>query len=93
MVPEGPDLYTDAVRIQVSGFGVLLSCGLQPYGAAAGNVVPTPVCNIRMSLEHAKVLAILLRKQLRAFEANQGAEVLLHPDMAKGLGISKQEDW
>ena len=93
MASEVPELYTDAVRIQLSGFGVLLSCGLQPFGAAAGSSVPTPVCNLRMSLEHAKVLAILLRKQIRAFEENQGAEVMLHPDMAKGLGISKQEDW
>ena len=93
MATEAPELYSDAIQIQVSGVGVLLACGLQPYGAASGATMPTPVCNLRMSLEHAKVMAILLRKQLRQFEASQGAEITLHPQMAQGLGISKKEDW
>ena len=93
MASETPELYSDAVQIQVSAFGVLLSCGLQPFGAGAGQSLPTPVCNLRMSLEHAKVLAILLRKQIRGFEASQGADIMIHPQVAQGLGISKKEDW
>ena len=93
MATDTPDLYADAIQIQVSGFGVLLVCGLQPFGAASGSTVPTPVCNLRMSLEHAKVLAILLRKQIRGFEQSQSADILIHPQLAQGLGISKKEDW
>ncbi len=54
---------------------------------------PIPVCNVRVSVEHAKVLAILLKRQVKQYEAQLGENVPLHPQLYTQLGISKQEDW
>lgn len=65
---------------------------MQPLGQA-GTAAPIRVANIRMSLEHAKVMAIVLRKQLKGFEQGMGQDIPLHPTLYQQLGISKQEDW
>ena len=64
MNDEVPDLYTDGVQIGLSPFGVTLAFGMQPAGQT-GTLAPIKVCNLRMSLEHAKILTMLLKKQLR----------------------------
>ena len=92
MDAETPELYTDAVQIGVSPFGVTLAFAMQPAGQT-GTLPPIKVCNLRMSLEHAKVLTILLRKHLKSFEGNMGADIPLHPQLIQQLGISKMEDW
>jgi hypothetical protein len=46
-----------------------------------------------MSLEHAKVLAIMLRKTLKQHEETQGAPINLLPQVFQQLGLSPQEDW
>ena len=93
MEPSVPDLYSDAVQIGLSPFGVILGFAMQPAGQRGVGAGPIGVCNLRMSLEHAKVLAILLRKQLKSFEQGMGEDIVLHPQLYTQLGISKQEDW
>jgi hypothetical protein len=44
-----------------------------------------------MSLEHAKVLAMLLRAQLKDYERENG-EIPLPPSLYTSLGIAR-EDW
>ena len=51
------------------------------------------VAVVRTSLEHAKAMAIILKKQLKNYEDGNGAPIVLHPAVWKGLGLSKQEDW
>jgi hypothetical protein len=46
-----------------------------------------------MSLEHAKVMAIILRKQLKQFEEQLGAEIALPLQVYQQLGVSPKEDW
>lgn len=92
MDAEAPDLYTDSVLIHTGPFGVLFAFAMQPPGQT-GTMPTVKVCNLRMSLEHAKVVAILLRKQLQTFETDMGSPIPLHPKLTQGLGISKQEDW
>ena len=48
---------------------------------------------MRMSVEHAKVLAILLKKQVKVYEQQLGTEVPLHPQLYTQLGLSRTEDW
>jgi hypothetical protein len=49
------------------------------------------VC-LRMSLEHAKVMVLLLKKQLKAYENKAGIQIGIPNDALESLGI-KQEDW
>ncbi len=92
MDAETPELYADGVQIGLGPFGAILSFTMQSAGQT-GTLAPIRVCNMRMSAEHAKVLAILLRKQLKVYESQLGEEIPLHPQLYTQLGISKQEDW
>ncbi|MEK6769485.1 MAG: hypothetical protein AABY85_10925 [Gemmatimonadota bacterium] len=92
MSGEAPELYSDSVQIGVTPFTVVLSFTMAPAGQT-GTIPPIPVANIRTSLEHAKVMAILLRKNLKAFEEQMGQAIPLHPQLYQTLGLSKQEDW
>ena len=46
-----------------------------------------------MSLEHAKVFAIMLRKHLKGYEDQTGGLICVHPNVLQDLGISREEDW
>jgi len=90
MSDQVPDLYTDSVQIGMGPFGVVLVLGMQ---TGTPGSAPVKIANLRMSLEHAKILAILLKKQLRVFEEQMGGEIPLHPQLYTQLGLSKTEDW
>ncbi len=90
MSDQVPDLYADAVQIGLGPFGIVLMLGMQAGQPGAPQV---RVANVRMSLEHAKVLSILLKRQLKQFEEQMGEDIPLHPQLYTQLGISKTEDW
>ena len=87
-----PELYADGVQIGLGPFGVTLAFAMQPAGQT-GTMAPIKVCNLRMSLEHAKVLAMMLRKQLKNFEEQMGENIPLPQQLYQQLGLSKMEDW
>lgn len=91
---EIADIYCDGVQMGMTPFDVMLWLMQRPpsIGAPGTEVKPIHVGTIRMSLEHAKVLAIMLRKNLKDYEDNTG-KIPMHPDLMKKLGISKEEDW
>jgi len=89
---ELPELYSDGMQLGLSPFTAILSFTMQPAGQT-GTMPPIKVANVRMSLEHAKVMAIILRKQLKGFEEQLGEPIPLHPQLYNQLGISRQEDW
>ena len=89
---DEPVVYSDGIQVGISPFTVTLGFTLAPP-AQAGPQIPTPVATIRMSLEHAKVMAIILRKQLKQFEEQLGTEIALPPQVYQQLGVSPQEDW
>jgi hypothetical protein len=86
-----PEFYADGLQVGINPFTTVLAFIQQPL--QVGTSPPTRVANVRMSLEHAKVMAIILRKQLKQFEQGMGNEIPLHPSLYTQLGISKQEDW
>ena len=91
-VQQLPEVYADGVSFGIGPFTVILAFTVQP-AAQAGPSAPARVVNVRMSPEHAKVMAILLRKQLKTFEEDMGDTIPLHPKVAQQLGISKLDDW
>lgn len=91
-----PDIYCDGVQVMVSPFDIILrlterSPALAPQGQPQEE--PQTVAYVRTSLEHAKVLAIILRKILKTHEDQQGGPINLHPQICQVMGISPQEDW
>ena len=92
-MPDVPDIYTDGVSLNISPFGCLLNFGLSPAVApAAAGGMAQPVATVRMSLEHLKIMAFLLRRQLRDYERQAGVEVAIPGDVLNQLRIGR-EDW
>ena len=94
MEAQVPDVYTDSVSVQVTPFGVLSVFGLSlpTKGEAGSRVEHAPVVNLRMSLEHAKVFAILLARELHIYEEQAKALIPLHPGVVKTLNLT-EESW
>ena len=89
-----PDIYCDGVQMGMTPFDMMIWLLQRPpgVGGPGTEVKPIHVGTIRMSLEHAKVFAIMLRKNLKQYE-DQTGQIPMHPDLMQKLGISKAEDW
>lgn len=87
-----PDFYIDGVALMMSPFDLTLKY-TRRTPSEDDKPVPQTVGLVRMSLEHAKVMAMILRKALKAHEDAQGAPIALHPNIYTQMGLSKSEDW
>lgn len=87
-----PDFYIDGVALMMSPFDLTLQYTRRKPGQDNKTETET-VGLVRMSLEHAKVMAMILRKALKAHEDAQGAPIALHPQIYQTMSLSKTEDW
>ncbi len=89
---EVPDIYCNSAEMGITPYDLLIELQrTSPAKSGEPNVVP--VGRVRMSLEHAKVFAIVLRKNLKGYEDQTGGPIRVHPNLLKELGISREEDW
>jgi hypothetical protein len=87
------ELYTDSFRFTVTPYGVAFTFGVNTPHPPPGK--PTPADDklvLRMSLEQSKVLAMMLRRNLKNYESENSLEIALPPSLYPQLGIAK-EDW
>ena len=92
MAEEIPDIYCDSMQLMLSANDLVMELLKRtPSGVATQS--PIKVGYVRISLEHAKALTIMLKTSLKQFEEQQGAPIPLHPQVRSALGISKNEDW
>jgi hypothetical protein len=88
-----PEIYEDAFRFTVSPYGVAFTFGTNVPHPTPGKVIPgKDSLVLRMSLEEAKVLAMMLRRHLKNFELENKLEIALPSQIYAQLGIAK-EDW
>lgn len=88
-----PEYYSDSFKFTISPYGIAMTFGINPPHPALGQVTPPKDSFIlRMSLEQAKVLAMLLRRQLKNYELQNNLEISLPVQVYTQLGIAK-EDW
>jgi len=88
---EIPEFYSDAIEINLTmPWTVALTFGLRSTEAERK---PTSVARIRMSPEHAKVMAMLLRRQLKKYEEDTDTQINLPADLYAKLGLVSFEDW
>jgi hypothetical protein len=90
-IEEAPDIYCDGTAMAMTPYDVMIQLLRRPSdpGKQSEHI---RVGTLRMSMEHAKVFAIMLRKNLKAYE-DQAGQIPMHPSLMKDLGISKPEDW
>jgi len=88
-----PDYYFDRVRVTVSLFGVNIIISLSDE-SPADDAKPLPIhklATLRTSPIHAKVLAMMLRKQIKHFEAESGIEFPVPEDVFNALDLDAGE--
>ena len=64
-----PEYYADQLQIGTSPWGFMFQFGLLSPGG------PRPVCTVRMSPQHAKVMALLLKRLIAEWEGNMGQKI------------------
>lgn len=89
---EPPDIYSDGVQVGVSPFSIVLTFTVSPV-ATPGTQAPKVVATLRMSLEHAKIMTMLMRRQLKQYEEQLGQPIPIMAQVYQQLGISPKEEW
>jgi hypothetical protein len=86
------EFYVDQFKMTLTPYGATMTFGLAPAHPNPSQMEPPRdiVC-LRMSLEHAKVMTMILKRNLKGYEDQMGA-VNIPRDLLRPLGLS-QEDW
>ena len=87
------EVYSDSFRFTVSPYGLAVSFATNPAHPAPGKAEPGKEhVVVRMSLEQAKILAMMLRRNLKRYEEENALEIALPPNLYTQLGLAR-EDW
>ncbi len=86
------EVYADAMRIAINPYGAAFVFGLNEPSAPKGVPETKDKVVLRMSLEHAKVMAMMLRRNLKQYERDNKLEIPLPYQLYTALGIAR-EDW
>ena len=91
-MPDIPEFYVDQFRMNVNPYGAALTFGLASPNPTTGQSQVNDTVLLRMSLEHMKVMAIILKKNLKTYEEQMQAPINLPRAILNQMGLS-QEDW
>ena len=87
------EYYADSFRFTVTPYGVNFTFGTNMPHPSPGKIAPgKDLLTLRVSLEEAKVLAMMLRRNLKNYEHENTLEIALPSQLYTQLGIAK-EDW
>ncbi len=97
MADEGsaiPDLYVDNMQITTGVYGVNITfCLTEPHPVSSEvGRAPEEKVRVRMSLQHAKIVAMILRQNLKNYESGTDTSIQIPQSVYTSLGIS-EEDW
>lgn len=82
-----PEYYTDSVNFTTNIYGFTLE-----FGAMVGqDDPPRPLVRVKMSPQHAKIMSLLLRKNVLEYERRIGT-VILPEGLYQDLGITDDLD-
>ena len=81
--------FSDIFQLQVNPWSAVMTFGLRATNRTEANKF---TLRMRMSLQAAKALAVLLLRNIRTYEEQTGADIDLPDELLKGLNIAP-EDW
>ena len=81
-----PTCYANGVQFQISPYDMIWTFSLN---TASGP--PQPQTRVMMSLEHAVVATMILRRVLREYYKSSGASVQIHPTVLKDQQLDEEE--
>jgi hypothetical protein len=94
MDKELPDLYSDQVSVAMSAFGIALTFSLSPSDPSPlGGTPPGKQAVVRMSLEHAKLMTMVLRNRLKQFELEHLGDPINLPRKVLDAMNLTLDDW
>jgi hypothetical protein len=93
-MPEPIDVYADQFGLNVGAYGSSLNFFVSSATPPAPGTAPHTerLATIRMSLEHLKVMAFVMRRQILQYEQQTGVNIQIPVEVLNGLRISR-EDW
>jgi hypothetical protein len=93
-MPEPVDIYSDQFQLSLGPLGCTMNFSLSSPRPTAPGAPPQAdlLASVRTSLEHLKLIAFILRRQVLQYERNSGVRVELPMDVLNALQIGK-EDW
>ena len=91
-MPETPSYYVDQFQLSIQPYTVSFAFGQTNALLRMGAVTTEDQCVIRMSPQYAKVLALMLRRNLKNFERESGVTLMIPQNVIQQLGIP-MEDW
>jgi hypothetical protein len=91
-MPEIPEFYVDQFRINLTPYSAVVTFGLASPNPTTGQAQVEDTVLLRMSLEHMKIMAIIMKRNLKAYEEQTQATVNIPRAILNQLGLS-QEDW
>lgn len=87
------DVYADQFIVTAGLWGVAMSFMKSPPHPTPGQSPQAePQAVVRMSLEHAKVMAMVIRRQLKTWERENDIEIRIPHEVLNQMGLSV-EDW
>ncbi len=91
---EPIDVYADQFGLNMGAYGTALNFLVSsPTPPAPGSVPQSErLATIRMSLEHLKVMAFVIRRQILQYETQTGVNIQVPIEVLNSLRISR-EDW
>ena len=94
-MPEVPDVYCDQFNLALSTYGIAFTFLLTPStpSPVPGQAQATPQVVVRMSLEHAKVLAMMLRRNLKQYELEALGDPIRIPQAILNQLHLSEADW
>ena len=93
MDTQPPDVYADQFILSTGVWGVAMSFLKTPPHPTPGHAPqPEPQAVIRMSLQHAKIVSMILRRQLKKWE-RENVDITIPTEVYNQLGLSPLEDW
>lgn len=87
------DIYSDSIVVTVGAWGSNLSFQLQEAHPSPPTVTqPKRLGTVRMSVEHLKAMAFILRRQVTQYERSHGMKYDVPTSLLSQMGIAP-EDW
>jgi hypothetical protein len=93
MAEPVPDFFSDTFDFTFTPYGMVFAFGARPVRAGPGELAaPVDRAVVRMSLEQAKILAMLLRRELNRYERASGVSIGLPNEVYEQLDLNP-DDW
>lgn len=87
-IGEALEVYTDSFLVSASTYTVILHFGMKVAPKTTKSMV-----DVRMSPEHAKMMAILFRRTVKEIEATTGQSIALPQSLLESKNINLTTDW